>query len=65
MQIKLNGTIVETQCTSLDALVKDQGLDPAVLIVEHNRVVVKQEDWAHTPVRANDAIELLNFVGGG
>ena len=68
MKIILNGAAFEmdsTVLTDLSALVKARGLDPSSLVIEHNRRVVKQDDWAGTPVREGDTIELLNFVGGG
>lgn len=65
MQIKLNGNITEIPSTDLAGLVRDRGLDPSCLVVEHNRVVVRQEDWATVPLNEGDEVELLNFVGGG
>lgn len=65
MKITLNGSVVETDQTDLMALVREKGLDPASLVIEHNLSVVRQGDWRTTPVREGDTIELLNFVGGG
>ena len=65
MNITLNGAAFVTECTDLAALVTDRDLAPASLVIESNGQVVKQDDWAHTPVREGDTIELLNFVGGG
>lgn len=65
MKITLNGSAVETDQTDLLALVREQGLDPPSLVIEHNLSVVRQGDWPDTPVREGDTIELLNFVGGG
>ncbi len=65
MKIVLNGSVVETDQTDLLALVHERGLAPSSLVIEHNLVVIKHEDWAATPVGEGDTIELLNFVGGG
>ena len=65
MKITLNGAVFITDCTDLAALVKTRGLDSSSLVIEHNRQVIKQDDWAGTPIREGDIVELLNFVGGG
>ncbi|HCY87936.1 MAG TPA: thiamine biosynthesis protein ThiS [Desulfobacteraceae bacterium] len=65
MNITLNGAAFVTDCADLAALVDARGLDSSSLVIEHNRQVIKQDDWANTPVREGDTIELLNFVGGG
>lgn len=65
MEIKLNGKSVQTHCQTLAELVLDQDLVSSSLVIEHNLKVVKEADWAQTPVREGDTIELLNFVGGG
>ncbi len=65
MNIILNGAAFCTDCTDLAALAASQGLNPAALVIEHNQTVIRQEHWSGTLVREGDAIELLNFVGGG
>ncbi|PIE61664.1 MAG: thiamine biosynthesis protein ThiS [Desulfobacterales bacterium] len=65
MKITLNGSVVETDQSDLLALVLEKGLAPSSLVIEHNREVIKHEDWAATPLGEGDTIELLNFVGGG
>ncbi|MCG8617858.1 MAG: sulfur carrier protein ThiS [Desulfobacterales bacterium] len=65
MKITLNGAAFVTDCTDLAALVDTRKLNPSTLVIEHNRRVIQQDDWADTPVREGDTIELLNFVGGG
>ena len=41
------------------------GLDPRAVVVEHNRKVVRRPDLAAGRLAADDAIELVHFVGGG
>ena len=65
MKIILNGSSADTESTDLAALVREQGIDPSSLVIEHNLSVIKQAEWAATPLREGDTIELLNFVGGG
>ena len=65
MKITLNGSVAETDQTDLLSLVRAQDIDPSSLVIEHNLSVIRQDNWALTPVREGDTIELLNFVGGG
>jgi len=65
MKINLNGKIVEVKSMTLMDLVREQGLDPGTLIIEHNLKVVKQHAWQNTSIQNQDTIELLTFVGGG
>ena len=46
------------KCLSLE-------LDPERVIVEHNKTLIKQEDYHQHTVREDDQLELLEFVGGG
>ena len=46
------------KCSSLE-------LDPERVIVEHNKTLIKQEDYHQHTVREDDQLELLEFVGGG
>ncbi|OLC06126.1 MAG: thiamine biosynthesis protein ThiS [Gemmatimonadetes bacterium 13_1_40CM_70_11] len=41
------------------------GLDPRMVVVEHNRRIVRRPGLADVTVAAGDAIELVHFVGGG
>jgi len=50
---------------TLAALLRDQGLDPATVVVEHNGAIVPGADYAATPLEPGDALEILTFVGGG
>lgn len=40
-------------------------LDPERVIVEHNKTLIKQEEYDNQTVREDDQLELLEFVGGG
>jgi sulfur carrier protein len=41
------------------------GIDPRRVAVEHNLVVVKRDTYGSAVVHAGDAVEIVNFVGGG
>jgi len=50
-----------TLATLLDHL----GLDPRMVVVEQNRVIVRKQAVAEARVAAGDEIEIVHFVGGG
>jgi thiamine biosynthesis protein ThiS len=41
------------------------GLDPRLVVVEHNRSIVRRPALGDVRVAPGDAIELVHFVGGG
>lgn len=66
MQVVLNGerTEVEPGSTVAD-LVRSHGLEGRRVAIERNGSIVARTLWEATPVDANDAIEIVHFVGGG
>ena len=66
MEILLNGdrTAVPSPAT-LEELLRHLGLDPRVVVVEHNRTIVRRPHLAETRLAAGDTVELVHFVGGG
>lgn len=50
---------------SLLDLLRSLDLDPRVVVVEHNRQIVRRPALASTTLHAGDRVELVHFVGGG
>ena len=46
-------------------LLEDLGLQPQLVVVEHNREILDRALYPGTEVRAGDVLELVHFVGGG
>ena len=66
MTIIVNGEPIAVQdCPTIQALLARLDIDPRRVAVERNMVVVKRAAYGTTPVRDGDAIEVVNFVGGG
>jgi thiamine biosynthesis protein ThiS len=66
LQITLNGDAHElAETLSVAALLARLDIDPRRVAVEHNLVVLKRDTFATTMVREGDAVEIVNFVGGG
>ncbi len=66
MEVVVNGSprTVRPGVTLLELLAELE-LDPRMVVVEHNRRIVRRPALGETPVAAGDAIELVHFVGGG
>ena len=66
MEITRNGdrTSVPSPAT-LDDLLRHLGLDARMVVVEHNREIVRRPRLAETSLAAGDSVELVHFVGGG
>jgi len=66
VRVILNGEAREIPSSLTVAdLLAHLGIDPRVVAVELNRVVVKRARYGDTPVPAGAEIEIVAFVGGG
>jgi thiamine biosynthesis protein ThiS len=50
---------------TISALLTALNIDPRIVAVEHNIVVIKRQQYDDTVVREGDEIEIVRFVGGG
>jgi sulfur carrier protein len=66
LTIRLNGDPFELEAglTILQLLERLQ-IDPRIVAVEHNLIIVKRDRLATATIREGDEIEIVNFVGGG
>ncbi len=52
--------------SSLGDLLRSLELDPRLVVVEHNRVILRDRDaYDSMPLQDGDALEIVHFVGGG
>jgi thiamine biosynthesis protein ThiS len=51
--------------SSIVQLLETLGLHPRLVVVEHNRVILRREQLDEVEVREGDEFELVHFVGGG
>lgn len=52
--------------SSVADLLKSHKLDPRLVVVEHNRSVLRdREAYAAIALAAGDTVEIVHFVGGG
>jgi thiamine biosynthesis protein ThiS len=66
LKIRLNGDPYEVAgpLTVAELLLRLE-IDARRVAVEHNLVVLKRDAFGRTAVAEDDAIEIVNFVGGG
>lgn len=66
IEVVVNGErrTVPVDTTLLD-LLDVLHLDPRVIVVEHNRQIVRRPELERARLAPGDAIELVHFVGGG
>jgi sulfur carrier protein len=66
LHLKVNGKDIRVAIGSTVAmLLEQQGLNPATVVVEHNHVIVRQEEWRDIVLTPGDCLEIVTFVGGG
>lgn len=66
MQILLNGKVRELpEGISLLEMIQTVGIKPERVVAEVNRVLLNRDAWESYRLKAQDAVELISFVGGG
>jgi thiamine biosynthesis protein ThiS len=66
MEVVLNGERTRLPAPlTVAGLLAHLDIDARRVAVELNETVVKRTQYEETPVQAGDAVEIVNFVGGG
>ncbi len=66
MNIVLNGTPHEiNRATHVGELVEELGLPAPVVLVEHNGLALRRDEWPQHPLAEADRIEIIRIVAGG
>lgn len=66
MEIRLNGKPERlSKAVTVGGLIREKGLDPKTVVVEHNLSIIATEDLDQITLKDNDSLEILRFVGGG
>lgn len=50
---------------TLTGLLKHLDIDPRMVVVEHNRAIVRRTGLDGVTVQPGDQVEIVQFVGGG
>jgi sulfur carrier protein len=51
--------------STLDAVIAALELKPDRIAVELNGEIIRRAAWPDAPIRSNDRLEIVHFVGGG
>ena len=52
--------------STVGALLGSLGIDPRLVVVEHNRLILRDRDsYSTRPLSDGDVVEIVHFVGGG
>ena len=66
MKIQINGEPRDfADLKTLADLVASLGLEPRMILIEHNGQATRRADWPKIPVAGNDRIEILQVAAGG
>jgi thiazole synthase/sulfur carrier protein len=66
IEVTVNGDVRQVEAgLSVTQLLERLGLQPRLVVVEHNREILDRVSYDATPVQAGDNLELVHFVGGG
>jgi len=65
MKIRLNGDDYDTEAATLRQLLDELHVTVERVAVELNMSIVRRADLADTAIKENDAVEIIQFVGGG
>lgn len=66
MKLLLNGEPRDVECSrDVAALVDELGLPSTALLVEHNGVALRKQEWPKTLLAEGDRIEMIRIVAGG
>ena len=66
MKVTINGReeALEEELTLLELLQK-KNLRPEIVAVELNKDIIDKTLYKSTPVKENDILEIIHFIGGG
>ena len=66
IEIQLNGEVKSLHSSATIAeMVTELGLDSRKIAIEQNRSIIPKSAYSNTLIAANDAIEIVAFMGGG
>lgn len=66
MQLSINGETRQlAEGTSVQALVGLLNLNPTQVAIERNGSIVPKSAYAEVALQAGDALEIVQFIGGG
>ena len=46
-------------------VVAEHGLEPKMVLIEHNGTALRRSEWPDSPVKSGDQLEILRVSAGG
>lgn len=65
VKIRLNGEEQETVAQNIRDLLDSLNLPAAALLVEHNGLALRRDEWPRRTLGEGDRIEIIRIVAGG
>lgn len=66
MKVQINGEAREIErARNVAELVEELGLPAPAILVEHNDLALRREEWLSRALAEGDRIELVRIVAGG
>jgi len=65
ISITVNGETRRSSATTVAGLVREIGLKPEKVAVEHNGEIAPRSTLEDVPLKEGDQLEIVHFVGGG
>jgi thiamine biosynthesis protein ThiS len=66
MTVWLNGEQSDTRgAQNVAELAAKYGLQPRMILIEHNGVALHQREWTERPLAEDDRLEFIRVVAGG
>jgi thiamine biosynthesis protein ThiS len=65
MKLFLNGQRHEAEALTVTDLVKQLGLIPETILIEHNGTALLRSEWEKTHLADDDRLEVLRVTAGG
>lgn len=63
--VTVNGEKVQASGQTIAEYLKNTGYNADRVVVELNLKIVSKDKYSEITLKENDAVEILNFVGGG
>lgn len=66
MKVLINGEMRQfTESKTITGLVDDLGLEPKMVLIEHNGIALHRSEWSACILSEGDRIEILQVAAGG
>ena len=65
MTLQINGEARTCTAREIAALVAELGLPAQAVLVEHNGVALRRDEWAGRTLSEGDRLEIIRIVAGG